>query len=72
MEYKIHVDAGKEDCYWQYVHPKATIYVNMQVRTAVAPARRSAHPTLETIIQARSWVYAGMLLPMVEEIMQKD
>ncbi|XP_063609787.1 transmembrane emp24 domain-containing protein 5-like [Penaeus indicus] len=31
MEYKIHVDAGKEDCYWQYVHPKATIYVNMQV-----------------------------------------
>lgn len=38
MEYKIHVDAGKEDCYWQYVHPKATIYVNMQVRTAVTLA----------------------------------
>ncbi|XP_064077846.1 transmembrane emp24 domain-containing protein 5-like [Macrobrachium nipponense] len=31
MDYKIHIDAGKEDCYWQYVHPGATIYVNMQV-----------------------------------------
>lgn len=31
MEYKIHIDAGKEDCYYQYVHPAATIYVNMQV-----------------------------------------
>lgn len=31
MEYKVHIDAGKEDCYWQYVHPQATIYVNMQV-----------------------------------------
>lgn len=31
MEYKIHIDAGKEDCYYQYVHPTATIYVNMQV-----------------------------------------
>lgn len=32
MEYKVHIDAGKEDCYYQYVHPSATIYVNMQVR----------------------------------------
>ena len=31
MEYKIHIDAGKEDCYWQYVHPQATIYISMQV-----------------------------------------
>ena len=31
MEYKVHIDAGKEDCYWQHVHPGATIYVNMQV-----------------------------------------
>ncbi|XP_045133516.1 transmembrane emp24 domain-containing protein 5-like [Portunus trituberculatus] len=31
MEYKVHIDAGKEDCYYQYVHPSATIYVNMQV-----------------------------------------
>ena len=31
MEYKIHIDAGKEDCYWQYVHHGATIYINMQV-----------------------------------------
>ncbi|MCL4127900.1 UNVERIFIED_CONTAM: hypothetical protein GTU68_000207 [Idotea baltica] len=31
MEYKVHIDPGKEDCYWQYVHPGATIYINMQV-----------------------------------------
>merc|ERR1712200_366690 len=31
MEYKVHVDAGKKDCYWQYVHPGATLYVSYQV-----------------------------------------
>nr|XP_053641376.1 transmembrane emp24 domain-containing protein 5-like [Cherax quadricarinatus] len=31
MEYKIHLDAGKEDCYYQYVHPGATLYINVQV-----------------------------------------
>lgn len=31
MEYKVHVDAGKEDCYWQYVHEGATIFVSYQV-----------------------------------------
>jgi hypothetical protein len=30
MEYKVHVDAAKEDCYWQYVHPGATFYVSAQ------------------------------------------
>ena len=25
------MDAGKEDCYWQYVHPGATLYVSAQV-----------------------------------------
>ncbi len=31
MEYKVHVDAAKEDCYYQYVHPGATLYVSYQV-----------------------------------------
>ena len=31
MEYKVHVEAGKEDCYWQYVHKGATLYVSYQV-----------------------------------------
>ena len=31
MEYKVHVEAGKEDCYWQYVHSGATFYVSAQV-----------------------------------------
>merc|ERR1712233_304260 len=28
MEYKVHVEAGKEDCYWQFVHTGATLYVS--------------------------------------------
>ena len=31
MEYKVHVEAGKEDCYWQFVHTNATLYVSYQV-----------------------------------------
>lgn len=31
MDYKIHIDAGKEDCYYQYVHPGSTLYVAFQV-----------------------------------------
>ena len=31
MEYKVHVEAGKEDCYWQFVHTGATLYVSYQV-----------------------------------------
>lgn len=30
-DYKVHIDAGKEDCYWQYVQPGATFYVSFQV-----------------------------------------
>lgn len=31
MDYKVHLDAGKEDCYYQYVQPGATFYVSFQV-----------------------------------------
>ncbi|BET03328.1 emp24/gp25L/p24 family/GOLD [Nesidiocoris tenuis] len=31
MDYKIHVDPGKEDCFFQYVNPSATFYVSFQV-----------------------------------------
>ncbi|XP_011500769.1 PREDICTED: transmembrane emp24 domain-containing protein 1 [Ceratosolen solmsi marchali] len=31
MDYKVHIDAGKEDCYFQYANPGATFYVNFQV-----------------------------------------
>ncbi|GIY59953.1 transmembrane emp24 domain-containing protein 6 [Caerostris extrusa] len=30
-EFKIHVDAGKEECFSQYVHPGSTFYVAFQV-----------------------------------------
>lgn len=31
MDYKVHLDAGKEDCYHQYVQPGATFYVSFSV-----------------------------------------
>ncbi|KAK5645541.1 hypothetical protein RI129_006841 [Pyrocoelia pectoralis] len=31
MDYKVHIDPGKEDCYFQYVKPGATLYVSFQV-----------------------------------------
>lgn len=34
MDYKVHIDAGKEDCYFQYVNPGATFYVSFQVSPA--------------------------------------
>lgn len=35
MEYKVHVDPGKEDCYYQFVQKGATIFVSFQVRETV-------------------------------------
>lgn len=31
MDYKVHVEAGKEDCYFQYVQPGATFYASYSV-----------------------------------------
>lgn len=31
MDYKVHLDPGKEDCYYQYVQPGATFYASYQV-----------------------------------------
>ncbi|CAK9828772.1 Transmembrane emp24 domain-containing protein 5 [Anthophora retusa] len=31
IDYKVNIDAGKEDCYFQYVSAGATFYVNFQV-----------------------------------------
>lgn len=31
MDYKVHVDPGKEDCYFQYVNTGATFFVSFQV-----------------------------------------
>jgi hypothetical protein len=36
MDYKVHIDPGKEDCYFQYVNPGATFYVSFQVRNHIA------------------------------------
>lgn len=33
MDYKVHIDAGKEDCYYQFVQPGATFYASYQVVT---------------------------------------
>ncbi|CAG0918076.1 unnamed protein product [Notodromas monacha] len=31
MEYRVFVDGGKEDCYYQYVHPGSSLYVSFWV-----------------------------------------
>lgn len=31
MDYKVKIDAGKEDCYFQFVNPGATFYASFQV-----------------------------------------
>lgn len=31
MDYKVIIDAGKEDCYFQFVNPGATFYASAQV-----------------------------------------
>lgn len=35
MDYKVHIDPGKEDCYFQYVNPGATFYASFQVSLIV-------------------------------------
>lgn len=35
MDYKVHIDPGKEDCYYQYVNPGATFYVSFQVYSPI-------------------------------------
>ena len=36
MDYRVHIDAGKEDCYYQFVHQGATIYASMSVSSWLA------------------------------------
>ena len=31
MEYKVFVSPRAEDCYWQYVHPNASLFISVQV-----------------------------------------
>lgn len=37
MDYKVRVDAGKEDCYFQFVNPGATFYASFQVKHLLNP-----------------------------------
>jgi p24 family protein gamma-5 len=41
MDYKVHIDAGKEDCYFQYCPAGATFYVSFQVSTTLLVLNRS-------------------------------
>lgn len=52
MDYKVHIDAGKEDCYFQYVQPGASLYVSFQVNYGFS---WNIHATL-------SWI--GLCLPL--------
>ena len=39
MEYRVHVDAGKEDCYYQYVHPGASLFISFWVSSNLRMCR---------------------------------
>ena len=41
MDYRVHIDAGKEDCYYQYVDAGATMYTSMSVSILTAKLNRS-------------------------------
>lgn len=44
FEFKVHVDAGKEECFGQYVQPGATFYVAFQVRDTYFPIATWIYP----------------------------
>lgn len=44
MDYKVIIDPGKEDCYFQFVNPGATFYASAQV--PLPPKRRLPSPDL--------------------------
>lgn len=51
MDYKVHIDAGKEDCYYQYVQAGATFYVSFSVSSVVHMFRKKLNIFTFTTIQ---------------------
>ncbi|XP_060528217.1 transmembrane emp24 domain-containing protein B [Cylas formicarius] len=56
MDYKVHIDPGKEDCYFQYVNPGATFYVSFQVvRGGDGMAGFAVRNPANTIVHPYQW-----------------
>ncbi|KAK6619900.1 hypothetical protein RUM44_006300 [Polyplax serrata] len=56
MDYKVHIDAGKEDCYFQFVNPGATFYVSFQVlRGGDGMAGFAVHHPSGAIVHPYQW-----------------
>ncbi|XP_061398953.1 transmembrane emp24 domain-containing protein 6 [Musca vetustissima] len=56
MDYKVHIDAGKEDCYHQYVQPGATFYVSFSVvRGGDGMAGFAVRNPAGTIVKPYQW-----------------
>ncbi|XP_012285609.1 transmembrane emp24 domain-containing protein 6 [Orussus abietinus] len=56
MDYKVHIDPGKEDCYFQYVNPGATFYVSFQVlRGGDGKAGFSVRNPMGEIVHPYQW-----------------
>ena len=51
MDYKVHIDPGKEDCYFQYVNPGATFYVSFQVSDKVRRDNYVKYRRARTLLQ---------------------
>lgn len=59
MDYKIHLDAGKEDCYYQYVQPGATLYVSFQVSLFWSIRFHTISP--DVAVAHTSWVVSNWI-----------
>lgn len=49
-EFKLHVDAGREECFYQYVEQNASVYVAFQVGIAGASCNDSNHQQIVFLI----------------------
>lgn len=56
MDYKVHIDPGKEDCYFQYVNPGATFYVSFQVRIELVVVFKWNVACLFRKFHSRGWI----------------
>lgn len=60
MDYKVHIEAGKEDCYWQYVQPGATFYVSFNVvRGGDGMAGFAVRHPNGQIVRPYQWLQSG-------------
>ena len=63
-EFKIHIDAGREDCFYQYIQPGSSLYVAFQVILILTYLTRHQNFSLFIVIlhQVILLILMGLLL----------